>query len=128
MTNIAGAHFKTDYRDYGLLAQWFTYGIPLHEGHLFGWPNKILCLLTTLSLLLLIYYGIKMWLAKKAERKISSTSKQRDKKSIFVFFIMVVILGAVMPLFGLSVLVILAIELLIYVFSKYDHNEKNHST
>ena len=56
--------------------------------------------------------------SKKAERKISSTSKQRDKKSIFVFFIMMVILGAVMPLFGLSVLVILAIELLIYVFSK----------
>ena len=55
---------KTDYRDYGLFAQWFTYGIPLHEGHLFGWPNKILCLLTTLSLLLLIYYGVKMWLAK----------------------------------------------------------------
>ena len=68
---------KTDYRDYGLLAQWFTYGIPLHEGHLFGWPNKILCLLTTLSLLLLIYYGIKMWLAKEAERKISDTTKAK---------------------------------------------------
>ena len=109
---------KTDYRDYGLLAQWFTYGIPLHEGHLFGWPNKILCLLTTLSLLLLIYYGIKMWLARKPKGKLAAPPKQRDKKSIIVFFIMMVILGAVMPLFGLSVLAIFVIELLIYVFSK----------
>ncbi|MFH4233965.1 hypothetical protein WAJ75_23450, partial [Acinetobacter baumannii] len=71
-----------------------------------------------LSLLLLIYYGIKMWLARKPKGKLAAPPKQRDKKSIFVFFIMMVILGAVMPLFGLSVLVILAIELLIYVFSK----------
>ena len=78
---------KTDYRDYGLLAQWFTYGIPLHEGHLFGWPNKILCLLTTLSLLLLIYYGIKMWLAREAERKISSTTKTKryEKHNRFLY-------------------------------------------
>ena len=65
-----------------------------------------------------------MWLARKPKGKLAAPPKQRDKKSIFVFFIMMVILGAVMPLFGLSVLVILAIELLIYVFSKYDHNEK----
>ena len=65
-----------------------------------------------------------MWLARKPKGKLATPPKQRDKKSIFVFFIMMVILGAVMPLFGLSVLVILAIELLIYVFSKYDHNEK----
>ena len=59
-----------------------------------------------------------MWLARKPKGKLAAPPKQRDKKSIFVFFIMMVILGAVMPLFGLSVLVILAIELLIYVFSK----------
>ena len=65
-----------------------------------------------------------MWLARKPKGKLAAPPKQRDKNSIFVFFIMMVILGAVMPLFGLSVLVIFAIELLIYVFSKYNHNEK----
>ena len=114
---------KTDYRDYGLFAQWFTYGIPLHEGHLFGWPNKILCLLTTLSLLLLIYYGIKMWLARKPKGKLAAPPKQRDKKSIIVFFIMMIILGAVMPLFGLSVLAILRLNFLYMYFQKYDHNK-----
>lgn len=60
----------------------------------------------------------KMWLARKPKGKLAAPPKQRDKKSVLVFFIMMIILGAVMPLFGLSVLVIFAIELLIYVFSK----------
>ena len=64
-----------------------------------------------------------MWLARKPKGKLAAPPKQRDKKSIIVFFIMMVILGAVMPLFGLSVLAIFVIELLIYVFSKYAHSK-----
>ncbi|WP_369900765.1 PepSY-associated TM helix domain-containing protein [Bacillus manliponensis] len=109
---------KIDYRDYGLFAQWFSYGIPLHEGHLFGWPNKILCLLTTLSLLLLIYFGIKMWLARKPKGKLAAPPKQKDKKSLVVFIIFMILLGIVMPLFGLSVLLIFILELLLWGFSK----------
>ena len=109
---------KIDYRDYGLFAQWFSYGIPLHEGHLFGWPNKILCLLTTLSLLFLIYFGVKMWLARKPQGKVGAPSKQKDKKSIFAFILIMILLGIVMPLFGLSVLIIFVIEFLLYLFSK----------
>ena len=71
------------------------------------------------------HYGIKMWLARKPKGKLAAPPKQRDTKSIIVFFILMVILGAVMPLFGLSVLVIFAIELLIYVRSKYDHIKKH---
>ncbi|MBY0599894.1 PepSY-associated TM helix domain-containing protein [Bacillus bingmayongensis] len=109
---------KIDYRDYGLFAQWFSYGIPLHEGHLFGWPNKILCLLTTLSLLFLIYFGVKMWLARKPQGKLGAPPKQKDKKSIFAFILIMIILGISMPLFGLSVLIIFIVEFLLYLFSK----------
>ena len=58
----------------------------------------------------------KMWLARKPKGKLAAPPKQRDKKSIFVFFIMMVILGAVMPLFGLSVLVILQLNFLYMYF------------
>ncbi|MBC6971377.1 PepSY domain-containing protein [Bacillus sp. Xin] len=109
---------KIDYRDYGLFAQWFSYGIPLHEGHLFGWPNKILCLLTTLSLLFLIYFGVKMWLARKPQGKLGAPPKQKDKKSMFAFILIMIILGISMPLFGLSVLIIFIVEFLLYLFSK----------
>ncbi|KFN01808.1 PepSY domain-containing protein [Bacillus clarus] len=109
---------KTDYRDYGLFAKWFSYGIPLHEGHLFGWSNKILCLLTTSSLLLLMYFGVKMWLARKPKGKLAAPPKQKDKKSIFTFIIVMIILGILMPLFGLSVLIIFIVEFLLYVFAK----------
>ncbi|MCI0763753.1 PepSY domain-containing protein [Bacillus sp. TL12] len=109
---------KIDYRDYGLFAQWFSYGIPLHEGHLFGWPNKILCLLTTLSLLLLIYFGVKMWLARKPKDKFGAPPKQKDKKSILAFILIMIFLGIAMPLFGLSVLIIFIVEFLLYLYSK----------
>ncbi|WP_410984044.1 PepSY-associated TM helix domain-containing protein [Bacillus cereus] len=109
---------KIDYRDYGLFAQWFSYGIPLHEGHLFGWPNKILCLLTTLSLLLLIYFGVKMWLARKPKGKLGAPPKQKDKKSILAFILIMIFLGIAMPLFGLSVLIIFIVEFLLYLYSK----------
>ncbi|MEY8348975.1 PepSY domain-containing protein [Bacillus cereus] len=109
---------KIDYRDYGLFAQWFSYGIPLHEGHLFGWPNKILCLLTTLSLLLLIYFGVKMWLARKPKGKLGAPLKQKDKKSILAFILIMIFLGIAMPLFGLSVLIIFIVEFSLYLYSK----------
>ncbi|MEI4619540.1 PepSY domain-containing protein [Bacillus pfraonensis] len=109
---------KIDYRDYGLFAQWFSYGIPLHEGHLFGWPNKILCLLTALSLLFLIYFGVKMWLARKTKGKLGAPPKQKDKKSILAFILIMILLGIAMPLFGLSVLIIFIVEFLLYLFSK----------
>ncbi|MEN1937558.1 PepSY domain-containing protein [Paenibacillus sp. 102] len=109
---------KIDYRDYGLFAQWFSYGIPLHEGHLFGWPNKILCLLTALSLLFLIYFGVKMWLARKPQGKLGAPPKQKDKKSLFVFILIMIVLGIVMPLFGFSVLIIFIVEFSLYLYSK----------
>ncbi|MBO1581335.1 PepSY domain-containing protein [Bacillus sp. XF8] len=109
---------KIDYRNYGLFAQWFSYGIPLHEGHLFGWPNKILCLLTALSLLLLIYLGMKMWLARKPKGKLCAPPKQKNKKSTFTFILIMILLGIIMPLFGLSVLIIFIVEFLLYLFYK----------
>ena len=33
---------RVNFDDYGIIGKWFTWGIPLHEGHLFGIANKIL--------------------------------------------------------------------------------------
>lgn len=48
---------KVGYEDYGILAKWFTWGIPLHEGHLFGWPNKLINLLVCLAFFSSYYLG-----------------------------------------------------------------------
>ncbi|MBG9735245.1 PepSY-associated TM helix domain-containing protein [Paenibacillus alvei] len=103
---------KIDYRDYGLLAQWFTYGIPLHEGHLFGWPNQILCLLTVVALLAIVYWGVKMWWMRRPRGRLAAPPRQPHTKSMIGFYAMLVILGLLMPLLGMSLIVIAVVELI----------------
>ena len=56
---------QVNYDDYGMLAKFFTWGIPLHEGHLFGWPNKLLNLVVCLAFLAVIMWGIRTWILRR---------------------------------------------------------------
>jgi len=116
---------KVDYEDYGILGKWFTWGIPLHEGHLFGWPNKIINLLVCLAFLTVIIWGYKMWLDRKMKGKLSAPPKTPIGKSFVGFIILLVILGIIMPLFGLSLIVIAFIELIIYLLQKNKNSNIN---
>ncbi|MFB7640811.1 PepSY-associated TM helix domain-containing protein [Peribacillus butanolivorans] len=108
---------KVSYQDYGILAKWFTWGIPLHEGHLFGWPNKLINLSVCLSFLFVIFWGIKTWLSRKKEGKFSAPPKALSGLSIG-FIIFMVVLGLVMPLFGISLIVVVIIEGIIHLLNK----------
>ncbi len=108
---------KVSYQDYGILAKWFTWGIPLHEGHLFGWPNKLINLTVCLSFLFVIFWGFKTWLSRKKKGEFSAPPKASTGLSIGFIFLMV-ILGLVMPLFGISLIVVAFIEGIRYVIRK----------
>jgi uncharacterized iron-regulated membrane protein len=108
---------KVSYQDYGILAKWFTWGIPLHEGHLFGWPNKLINLVVCLSFLSVIFWGIKTWLSRKKEGAFSAPPKISSKLSIG-FIIFMIALGLIMPLFGLSLIVVVLIEGIVYLMKK----------
>ncbi|REB08787.1 PepSY domain-containing protein [Sporosarcina sp. BI001-red] len=114
---------KVGYSDYGILAKWFTWGIPLHEGHLFGWPNKIINLVVCLAFLSLIFYGFKMWLSRKRNGNLSAPPKTTSGISIG-FIVLMIVLGIIMPLFGISLLIVLAVEGILYLVNK----GKNPST
>ena len=109
---------KVGYEEYGILGKWFTWGIPLHEGHLFGWPNKIINLLVCLAFLAVIFWGFKTWLDRKVKHQISAPPKTPVGKSFAGFIVLLITLGIIMPLFGLSLVVIALIELTIYVLKK----------
>ncbi|MFJ8260144.1 PepSY-associated TM helix domain-containing protein [Peribacillus asahii] len=112
---------KVSYQDYGILAKWFTWGIPLHEGHLFGWPNKLINLSVCLSFLFVIFWGIKTWLSRKKEGKFSAPPKASSGLSIG-FIIFMVVLGLVMPLFGISLIVVVIIEGIMVLVKKLQGN------
>ncbi|SGW49835.1 pepSY-associated TM helix family protein [Staphylococcus argenteus] len=101
------------YNDYGIIAKWFTWGIPLHEGHLFGILNKIINLLVCIALLVAIGMGFVSWI--KRTKNASVKLPHRVKKPVsLTLVIFLVILGLLMPLFGLSLILVFLLELILY--------------
>ncbi|WP_328004295.1 PepSY domain-containing protein [Lysinibacillus capsici] len=89
--------------------------MPLHEGHLFGWPNKIINRFICLAFLYLIYLGFKSWLLRRQKGMISAPSMPKEISIPFCIFM--ILLGVIMPLFGISLIVVVLIEL-IFGFTK----------
>lgn len=108
---------KVGFDEYGILGKWFTWGIPLHEGHLFGWLNKVFNLLVCLAFIFVIFWGIKTWLSRKKKGEFSAPVNTSKGISIG-FGIIMIILGVIMPLFGLSLIVVALIESCIWFFNK----------
>ncbi|WP_079913160.1 PepSY domain-containing protein [Paenibacillus sp. 32352] len=103
---------KVGYEDYGILGKLFTWGIPLHEGHLFGWLNKIINLLVCVTFLLVIFWGFKTWLARKKKSTLSAPPNPTSKLSIG-FIILMLVLGCIMPLFGISLVLVFMVEIIL---------------
>ncbi|PAQ15726.1 sulfite reductase subunit alpha [Bacillaceae bacterium SAOS 7] len=108
---------KVSYDDYGILAKWFTWGIPLHEGHLFGWPNKLINLAVCLAFLFVVFWGFKTWLSRKKSGEFSAPPKVSNSVSIG-FIALMIVLGIIMPLFGISLVVVVLIEKIISLINK----------
>lgn len=107
-----------DYHDYGILAKVYAVGIPLHEGHLFGWPNKILNLIFTGMILVVMWYGIKIYLMRKKKGALSAPKAQPYKQFLWFFAVSLGLLGILMPLFGFSLIAIGIIELILLLTKK----------
>lgn len=108
---------KVNYDDYGILAKWFTWGIPLHEGHLFGWPNKLINLLVCVAFLGVIFWGFRTWLLRKKKGLLSAPPQLSQKISI-PFIVIIVLLGVMMPLFGLSLILVAFVEFAMKAMNK----------
>ncbi|MGE7839908.1 PepSY-associated TM helix domain-containing protein [Lysinibacillus sp. NPDC093712] len=108
---------KVSYDDYGILAKWFTWGIPLHEGHLFGWPNKLLNLVVCIAFLGVIFWGFRTWLLRKKKGLLSAPPQLSQKISI-PLIIVIIILGIIMPLFGISLIIVALLELVMKIKRK----------
>ncbi|WP_059053799.1 PepSY-associated TM helix domain-containing protein [Paenibacillus senegalimassiliensis] len=108
---------KIDFADYGIIGKWFTWGIPLHEGHLFGIANKVLNLLVCLAFLGAITMGFMSWMKRVKPGDLNLPQRLNKPWSVGALLTLF-ILGMLMPLFGLSVLIILLIEFTIYYITK----------
>lgn len=103
---------QINFEDYGVIGKWFTWGIPLHEGHLFGWPNKVLNLAVCLAFLGTIFFGFYSMIKRSREFKRVLPKRMNTPLSWSTVLILAV-LGVLMPLFGVSLIIIAIIEFII---------------
>ncbi|SDT27941.1 Uncharacterized iron-regulated membrane protein [Paenibacillaceae bacterium GAS479] len=105
----------TDVRfaDYGIMGKVIMLGIAFHEGKLFGLANQILGLIACLGLILISAGSYVMWRKRAPAGKLGAPNKPRDRKVTIGLLIIMGALGIIMPLVGLSILIVLAIDLLV---------------
>jgi uncharacterized iron-regulated membrane protein len=102
------------YDDYSPLAQVVSHGIAIHEGRHFGPINTILTTLFCLAVIFMCVSAPIMWWRRRGTA--SGMAAPRARLPLFgniALLVGVVSLGIFLPMFGLSVLVILAVDQLL---------------
>lgn len=102
------------YGQYSVLAKTVSQGIALHEGRRFGTLNTVATTLFCFAVMFLCISAPIMWWNRRATA--SGIAAPRARLPIFgnrILLISVVALGVFLPLFGLSLIVILAFDQLL---------------
>lgn len=100
------------YGQFGVMAQATDLGIALHEGRQFGLVNQVLALFGTLALLLSCATAIVMW-RKRRPKGIGAPRKAPDRRLGAGVVAITFALGAFMPLLGISILVLLVLDVVV---------------
>ncbi len=102
----------TDVRfsDYGIMAKGILYGIALHEGRLFGIANQIIGLIVCIGLIGVAVSSFFMWKKRKPGGKVGAPKKSENKKITRGVFIIMLVLGIMMPLVGISIVVVFLLD------------------
>ncbi len=89
----------------------FQVGIAAHEGHLFGWFNQLLGLLTAIGYLVLVVSSTVMWWRRRPQGALGAPPAFAPEPRLAPFVVgLVVFLGLFLPTLGLSLLLVLALE------------------
>ncbi|UZK67450.1 PepSY-associated TM helix domain-containing protein [Sphingomonas sp. M1-B02] len=84
-------------------------GIAWHEGQLFGWVNQLIGLLTAIALVTISLLGTLMWLKWRPRGSFGAPPKV-DGVRIRWALLITIAMGILLPLFGLSLLILLALD------------------
>ncbi len=109
---------EVDYADYGWVAKAVELGVALHMGNYFGVANQIVMLLACVGIVTLVITGTVMWWRRRPAGQLgapAATSKPSLRGAAFI----TLLLGAIFPLVGLSLLVVFGFEYLLLRRSRW---------
>lgn len=102
---------RKDFKDRHIIDQVVGTGIAAHEGRLFGWPNQLLGILTAVGLVLVSVSSVVLWLRRRETGTLGAPAKLSSQPYMaWPMFVVVAILAVCLPLFGLSLVVVLLLE------------------
>ncbi len=99
------------YADYGPLGHWLEFGINTHMGQTFGLLNQIVLLLVCIGIVVLAVSAAVMWWKRRPSGSLGVPPLPSDRRAFTGLFVILGIGGLIFPLTGLSLLVMLALDL-----------------
>jgi len=102
---------RQDFADRPLLDRIIGIGVAAHEGQLFGWPNQALGVVTALGLVLMAVSSIVLWWRRRSPGTLGAPKASQGAARFALSLIAIIaILGVLLPLLGISLLIVLGIE------------------
>jgi uncharacterized iron-regulated membrane protein len=103
-----------DYRfdHYGIGGKIVAMGITLHTGTQFGFINQLISLFICLGIILVVVSGFYLWLKRKP-KKAMGAPKGPSILKMKLFLLLMIVLGILFPLVGVSLIVILLLDWLV---------------
>lgn len=94
--------------DYGAIAKAVELGVALHMGNYFGRANQIVMLLTCVAIVALVITGVVMWWRRRPAGGLGAPDSPPIRKRYWLAITLTLL--ALLPLAGLSLLLVLALE------------------
>lgn len=86
------------------------WGVAIHEGQAFGWLNQLVNLLTALGLTTVSVGAVVLWLRRKPDGVLGAPPALAPRRARLGLVAAIVLMAALLPLFGLSLLIVLLVE------------------
>ncbi|WP_322893804.1 MULTISPECIES: PepSY domain-containing protein [unclassified Yoonia] len=106
------------YADYGPLGRWLEFGINTHMGQTFGLANQIFLLLVCAGIVLTAVSAAIMWWKRRPAGGMGVPPLPSDRRVFIGLFAILGIGGALFPLTGLALLVMVLLDLIWQAISR----------
>jgi uncharacterized iron-regulated membrane protein len=101
------------FTDHNPVDRFMALGVAFHEGGLFGWLNQLTGLVAALGVILLGVTGGVMWWRRRPRGRLGTPPMPEDRRLGAGLVVLVVVLGALLPMAGVTLLAALVADLAI---------------
>jgi uncharacterized iron-regulated membrane protein len=97
-------------RDIGAVGRVTEWGVAVHQGLQYGWPNLLVMLAGCLALICLCISGIVVWWKRRPAGTLAAPARKIGDRLARGVVAIAIVLGCLFPLLGASMLAVLAID------------------